>query len=105
LSGVTTLTCGIADEPVASVQPPSRLLVNALKNAPAGMTCWRRLRDWHQAGVWQELHEALLAEVNAAGALDWSRAVIDSSHERAMEGGPKQGRARLTMPGLAPSIT
>ena len=24
-----------------------------------GMTCWRRLRDWHQAGVWQRLHEAL----------------------------------------------
>ena len=48
----------------------------------SGMTCWR-LRDWHQAGVWQRLHEALLAELNAAGALDWSRAVIDSSHVRA----------------------
>ena len=40
----------------------------------SGMTCWRRLRDWHQAGVWQQLHEALLAELNATGALDWSRA-------------------------------
>ena len=38
------------------------------------MTCWRRLRDWHEAGVWQQLHEALLAELHAAGALDWSRA-------------------------------
>jgi len=45
----------------------------------SGMTCWRRLRDWHQAGVWQQLHEQLLAELHAAGALDWSRAVIDSS--------------------------
>ena len=27
----------------------------------SGMTCWRRLRDWHQAGVWQRLHEVLLA--------------------------------------------
>ena len=35
----------------------------------SGMTCWRRLRDWHEAGVWQQLHEALLAELNAAGAL------------------------------------
>jgi transposase len=33
------------------------------------MACWRRLRDWQQAGVWQQLHEALLAELNAAGAL------------------------------------
>jgi hypothetical protein len=30
------------------------------------MTCWRRLRDWHEAGVWQRLHESLLAELNAA---------------------------------------
>jgi transposase len=34
----------------------------------SGMTCWRRLRDWHDAGVWQRLHESLLAELNAAGA-------------------------------------
>jgi hypothetical protein len=39
--------------------------------------------------VWQQLHEALLAELNAAGALDWSRTVIDSSHVRAVKGGPK----------------
>jgi len=32
----------------------------------SGMTCWRRLRDWHEAGVWQQLHELLLAELNAA---------------------------------------
>jgi transposase len=46
----------------------------------SGMTCWRRLRDWHRAGVWQRLHESLPAELHSAGALDWSRAVIDSSH-------------------------
>jgi transposase len=71
----------------------------------SGMTCWRRLRDWHEAGVWQQLHEALLAELNAAGALDWSRAVIDSSHVRAMKGGPKPARVRSTAPGLARSTT
>jgi hypothetical protein len=49
------------------------------------MTCWRRLRDWNDAGVWQRLHENLLAEPNAAGKLDWSRAVIDGSHLRAMK--------------------
>ncbi|TQM78165.1 hypothetical protein FHX81_0419 [Saccharothrix saharensis] len=25
------------------------------------MTCWRRLRDWTEAGVWPRLHELLLA--------------------------------------------
>ncbi|MFH8775749.1 MULTISPECIES: IS5 family transposase [unclassified Streptomyces] len=57
----------------------------------SGMTCWRRLRDWKDAGVWRRLHESLLAELHAAGALDWSRAVIDGSHVRAMKGGPKTG--------------
>ena len=26
----------------------------------SGMTCWRRLRDWQEAGVWDELHRVLL---------------------------------------------
>jgi len=27
----------------------------------SGMTWWRRLREWHEAGDWQQLHELLLA--------------------------------------------
>ncbi|MFJ4633806.1 IS5 family transposase [Streptomyces sp. NPDC088847] len=53
----------------------------------SGMTCWRRLREWNDAGVWQRLHEVLLAELNAASRLDWSRCVVDSSHVRALKGG------------------
>src|SRR5215216_3745088 len=26
----------------------------------SGMTCWRRLKGWHEAGVWSALHKALL---------------------------------------------
>nr|WP_199236079.1 IS5 family transposase [Micromonospora sp. S4605] len=57
----------------------------------SGMTCWRRLRDWNDAGVWQRLHEVLLGKLRAAGQLDMSRAVIDGSHIRALKGGPKTG--------------
>ncbi|WP_328414457.1 IS5 family transposase [Micromonospora sp. NBC_00389] len=57
----------------------------------SGMTCWRRLRDWNDAGVWQQLHEVLLGKLRAAGQLDMSRAVIDGSHVRALKGGPKTG--------------
>ncbi|MEU5326112.1 IS5 family transposase [Streptomyces parvus] len=56
----------------------------------SGMTCWRRLRDWNQAGVWQRL-QTLLAELNAAARLDWSRCVVDSSHVRALNGGSNTG--------------
>jgi len=57
----------------------------------SGMTCWRRLRDWNDAGVWQRLHEMLLAELRAADLLDFSRAAVDGSHVRAMKGGPATG--------------
>src|SRR6266511_3725444 len=61
----------------------------------SGMTCWRRLREWQEAGVWQRLHELLLAKLNAAELIDWSRAAIDSSHARAFGGRqnrPEPGR-------------
>jgi transposase len=64
----------------------------------SGMTCWRRLAEWQEAGVWQQLHETLLAELRAADKLDWSKAVVDSSHLRAMKGGPKRVRVRSTAP-------
>jgi len=70
-----------------------------------GMTCWRRLRDWNNAGVWQRLHEILLAELRTADKLDLSRAVVDSSHIRALKGGPKPAGARSTAASRAPNTT
>ncbi|MFC8567331.1 IS5 family transposase [Streptomyces sp. NPDC057245] len=52
----------------------------------SGMTCWRRLRHWNEASVWQRLHEVLLAELNAAARLDWSRCVADSARQGAKRG-------------------
>ncbi|MEW2079335.1 IS5 family transposase [Streptomyces sp. NPDC013433] len=46
----------------------------------SGQTCWRRLERWQQAGVFDRLHRILLAELNAAGELDWSRACVDGTH-------------------------
>jgi transposase len=57
----------------------------------SGMTCWRRLRDWQQAGIWQRIHELLLAELHAAGKIDWNRASVDSSSVPAPGGGPATG--------------
>lgn len=45
----------------------------------SGMTCWRRLRDWQEAGVWETLHRTLLDRLGEADRIDWSRASIDSS--------------------------
>jgi transposase len=71
----------------------------------SGMTCWRRLREWQEQGVWQRLHEVLLARLNGADQIDWSRAVIDSSQVRALFGGSSPGRAQSTAHAPAPSTT
>ena len=52
----------------------------------SGETCWRRLRDWQKAGVWRELHRALLNELGKAGLIDWSRASVDSATVPAKRG-------------------
>jgi transposase len=57
----------------------------------SGMTCWRRLEAWTRAGVWPKLHAVLLAELEGAEKIDWSRASIDSSFVRARGGGGKTG--------------
>ncbi len=60
----------------------------------SGVTCWRRLRDWQEQGVWAQLHELLLARLNAADQIDWQRAAIDSSHVRAFGGARTPARAQ-----------
>ncbi|WP_326762827.1 IS5 family transposase [Streptomyces phaeochromogenes] len=57
----------------------------------SGQTCRRRLERWQKAGVFEELHRILLAELNASGELDWSRACVDGSHIRAKKGGADTG--------------
>jgi transposase len=71
----------------------------------SGMTCWRRLRAWQEAGVWKRLHELLLAELHAADKLDWSRAVVDASYIQAKKGAPRPVRARSTGAAAARSTT
>ncbi|MDH6193186.1 transposase [Streptomyces sp. CZ24] len=62
----------------------------------SGMTCWRRLAEWTEAGVGPRLHEVLLAELRSANSLDFSLAAIDGSHIRAYKGEPRQDEALST---------
>jgi transposase len=54
----------------------------------SGMTCWRRLRDWQAAGVWDRLHQTLLDELGDADQLDWERVCLDSASIPAKKGDP-----------------
>ena len=40
----------------------------------SGMTCWRRLRDWQKAGVWEKMLLVILQHLHDAKKIDWSRA-------------------------------
>lgn len=57
----------------------------------SGMTCLRRLKPWHRTGVFQKLYEILLADLNGADTIDWSRALVDSATTKAPSGGEKTG--------------
>ena len=70
-----------------------------------GMTCWRRLRDWNAAGVWQRLHETLPADLRAAGQLELAATVADASYLRAFLGAPRAAPAPWTAAKPAPSTT
>jgi transposase len=68
-----------------------------------GMTCWRRLRDWQQAGVWDTVHRILLDQLRHADRIDFSRAAVDSATVRAVGAGEKRDQALWTGENRAPS--
>jgi len=72
---------------------PWRMLPSEM-GCGSGITCWRRLRDWQMAGVWERLHHALLQQLHRAGHLDWSRACMDSASIAAKRGVTSPGRTR-----------
>jgi transposase len=61
---------------------PWRLLPTRQLGCGSPVTCWRRLRDWQRAGVFQQL----LDQLGREGRLDWSRASLDSISVRAKRG-------------------
>jgi transposase len=53
---------------------------------PSGETCRRRLHEWIENGVWERALALLIAELDRAGKLDWSRVVVDASIVEAKKG-------------------
>ncbi len=70
-----------------------------------GMTCWRRLKQWQETGVWKQLHKILLDLLNEADMTDWKRAVIEGSSVHAVFAGPQLAPIRQATARPAASIT
>jgi transposase len=60
----------------------------------SGMTCWRRLKEWQEAGVWEKLHRELLDRLGKAEEIDWHRASLDSASVPAPGGVKRPDRIR-----------
>jgi transposase len=71
----------------------------------SGMTCWRRLRDWNEAGVWHRLHQALLERLEAAGQIDRRGASLDTDSVPAKRGATRSAPTRSTAAARAASGT
>lgn len=69
----------------------------------SGMTCWRRLKEWNEAGVWEELHHELLDRLGKADEIDWYRASLDSASVPAPGGAKRPARIRRIKERRAPS--
>ena len=69
-----------------------------------GMTCWRRLHEWHEAGVWQQLWEKILGLFGVEELVDWSHVVVDSCSVRAVFGGRGPDRIPPTAARRVPSV-
>ncbi|WP_143809136.1 IS5 family transposase [Paraburkholderia susongensis] len=57
----------------------------------SGMTCWRRLRDWQAAGVWDKLHLAMFRRLRQHDQIDWGRASLDAPSVAKPPGGQETG--------------
>jgi transposase len=65
---------------------PWRLLPTSQLGCGSPVTCWRRLRDWRRAGVWQHLHHQLLDQLGRQAGSTGRGPSLDSLSVRAKRG-------------------
>jgi transposase len=72
---------------MARTSTPWRLLPARELGCGSPATCWRRLTEWADAGVFDALHLQVLDRLGQRGELDWSRVSVDTMSVRAKRGG------------------
>lgn len=53
---------------------------------PSPSTCWRRLKQWEEQGVWLKAWRTLLGGLDERGLLKWDEAFLDGSFAAAKKG-------------------
>lgn len=60
---------------------------------PSPATCWRRLNEWTQAGIWIEAWRRLLGHLDQFKQINWEEAIADGTFSPG-----KKGAQRLATP-------
>lgn len=55
----------------------------------SGVTCWRRLKEWQEAGVWERLHRVLLDRLGEADRIEIGLGLVWTRRVFRLKGGPK----------------
>ena len=71
----------------------------------SGVTCWRRLKEWQEAGVWERLLSVLLDRLGGDDQIVWERASLDSAIILAKRGAQRPERIRRIRGNRARSAT
>ena len=90
---------------MARTSTPWRLLPARELGCGSPTTCWRRLTEWANAGVFDQLHLQVLDRLGEQGRLDWERAAVDTMSVRAKRGGTMWAQLLSIVASLEPSST
>jgi transposase len=85
---------------MARTSTPWRLLPARELGCGSPATCWRRLTEGANAGVFDQLHLEVLDRPGEQGQLDWSRAAVDTMSVRAKRGGTRWAHIRSIVASL-----
>jgi transposase len=87
---------------MARTSTPWRLLPARELGCGSPATCWRRLTEWADAGVFDALHLQVLDRLGQRGQLDWSRVSVDTMRVRPSSNQPKGVKRLLSQTAPAP---
>ena len=62
------------------------------KEYPSPSTCWRRLQQWEEQGLWLKIWRKFLSELDEQSQLDWEETFADGSFVSAKKGGAVSAR-------------
>jgi transposase len=62
---------------------------------PSASTCWRRLQQWEEQGVWLQIWRKFLSELDAQKQLEWEETFADGCFASAKKGGSVSERPNV----------